>query len=133
MLVGWRMGDDLEVLAVLPDGTLSIDALSGSASHDIAGDLQLYVAGELASWLAHRLSVHQIPLQAIAAATVTAKIRTDLLPTARGRIVCFDFFVQSAIVTGERSYIGKLHEVNRWHTQMPSKNSFKPKPLRGST
>jgi hypothetical protein len=132
MLVGWRMSEDLEVLAALPDGTLSIDALSGSASHDIAGDLRLHIAGELTSWLAHRLSAHQIPLQAITVATVTASIRTDLLPTARNRIVSFDFSVRSVIVTDERSYIGQLQEVHRWHTRVPSNNSFKPKPLRGS-
>jgi hypothetical protein len=51
MLVGWRMGEDLEVLADLSDGTLHIDVLSGSVKHSINGDINLHIAGELRAWL----------------------------------------------------------------------------------
>ena len=132
MLVGWRMGDDLEALAELPDGTVSIDVLAGTASHDTAGAIQLYIAGELQAWLSHRLSVNRIPAQAITAAEVTAEICTDRIATNRKRIVSFDFSVQSIISTDECSYTGKLHETHSWHSRAPSNNSFKPKPLRGS-
>ena len=132
MLVGWRMGDDLEALAGLPDGTLLVDVLAGTASHDIAGNIQLRVAGELQSWLSHRLSINRIPAHSISSATVAAEIRTDRLDTNRARIVSFDFSVHSAISTDESSYTSELQEVHRWHSRLHSNNSFKPNPLRGS-
>jgi hypothetical protein len=132
MLVGWRMTEDLEILAALPDGTLSIDVLSGTVSHDVAGDIQLYIGGELQSWLSHRFRVYLIPLQAVLAAMVTAQIRTDLLVTNRQRIVSFDFSIRSLITTNECSYIGQLQGVHRWYTRISSNNAFNPSPLRGS-
>ena len=132
MLVGWRMGEDLEVLAELPDGILSINVLAGTASHDAAGMISIHIAGELQAWLSHRLSISQIPIQAISAADVVAKVCTDRLATNRKRIVSFDFSVRSVISTDECSYTGQLHEVHRWHSRVPSNGSFKPNPLRGS-
>ena len=132
MLVGWRMGEDFEVLAELPDGTVSINVLAGTASHDTGGAIQLHIAGELQAWLSHRLSVSRISAQAITAAEVTAKICTDRIATNRKRIVSFDFSVQSIISTDECIYTGQLHETHRWHSRLPSNNSFKPNPLRGS-
>ncbi len=126
MLVGWRMGDDLEILSELPDGTLSIDALTGTASHDVVGNIQLHVAGELQAWLSYRLGINQIPIQSISGAAVTTQICTGRLATNRKRIVSFDFSVQSTITTDECCYIGQLHEVHHWHSRVPSNNSFKP-------
>jgi hypothetical protein len=125
MLVGWRMGDDLEVLASLPDGTLHIDAMSGAATHSINGLLNLHVAGELQSWLQHRMSEKNIEPSAISSAIVRANIRTDRIATNRKRIVSFDFEVTSSIVTSEREYKGALIEVHQWHTRAPSNNSLK--------
>lgn len=122
MLVGWRMGDDLEALAGLPDGTLLVDVLAGTASHDIAGNIQLRVAGELQPWLSHRLSINRVPAHSIASATVAAEIRTDRLDTNRARIVSFDFSVHSAISTDESSYTSELQEVHRWHSRLPTNN-----------
>eukprot|EP00456_Euglypha_rotunda_P079837 TRINITY_DN76978_c0_g1_i1.p1 TRINITY_DN76978_c0_g1~~TRINITY_DN76978_c0_g1_i1.p1 ORF type:complete len:140 (-),score=16.83 TRINITY_DN76978_c0_g1_i1:199-618(-) len=118
MLVGWRMGEDLEVLAALPDGTLSINVLEGAASHDKIGAIQLHVAGELQSWLSDRLNASRIPAQIISSAEITVKIRTDRVDTNRKRIVSFDFSVQSVISTDECSYVGKLHETHRWHSRI---------------
>ena len=132
MLIGWHMGDDLETLARLPDGTLLIDALAAAASHDIAGNIQLHIAGELQAWLSHRLSINQIPAHSISSATVTAEIRTDRLDTNRAHIVSFYFSVHSEISTDECSYTSALQEVHRWHSRLPPNNSFKPNPLRGS-
>lgn len=125
MLVGWRMGDDLEVLAELPDGTLLIDALSGVATHSLNGHVNLYVAGELQAWLQNRLSESRIDPSAIARATVEASIRTDRIATNRKRIISFDFVVNSIIVTAKREYRGALAGVHRWHSRVPSNNAFK--------
>jgi hypothetical protein len=118
MLVGWRMAEDLEVLADLPDGTLAIDVLSGSAVHSVDGPLTLYIAGELQAWLQHRLSESAIDRSGIERAIVMAAIRTDRIATNRKRIISFDFTVDSTIVTAERQYRGKLCEVHQWHTRV---------------
>lgn len=57
MLVGWRMGEDREVLSELPDGVLTFDVLLGTAEHNVAGAASLCVAGEMAAWLKHRQRV----------------------------------------------------------------------------
>lgn len=120
MLVGWRMGEDLEVLADLPDGTLSIDILSGSANHSVNGPIRLHVAGELQAWLQHRLSESEIEPSIVDQARVTAVIRTDRIATNRKRIVSFDFTVDSVITTADREYRGRLCEVHQWHSRVPS-------------
>jgi hypothetical protein len=117
MLVGWRMGEDLETLADLPDGTLSFDVLSGTASHSVAGALSLHVAEEMQSWLQHRLVAHRIPADTLCAATLVAEIRTDRIATDRKRIVSFDFTCSSRLVTADRTYEGRLHEKHAWHSR----------------
>jgi hypothetical protein len=61
MLVGWRMTEDLERITELPDGVLTIDVLKGTTTHSAAGDLTLYIAGELQAWLAGRMAEAGIP------------------------------------------------------------------------
>ncbi|WP_129642528.1 hypothetical protein [Peristeroidobacter agariperforans] len=114
------MAEDLEILADLPDGTLSIDALSGSASHSVNGLINLHIAGELQTWLQQRLSESRIEPSIIVQAKVTAAVRTDRIATNRKRIVSFDFTVDSVISTTDREYRGKLCEVHQWHSRAPS-------------
>jgi hypothetical protein len=125
MLVGWRMGNDLEVLAGLPDGTLLINVLSGVATHSVNGRLSLQIASELQAWLQHRLSESEIDPSMITAASVEASIRTDRIATNRKRIVSFEFVVTSSILSSEREYKGTLVEVHHWHRRVPSNNSLK--------
>jgi hypothetical protein len=132
MLVGWRMADDLEVLASLPDGRLSVDVLSGSAGHSVQGELSLHIALELQAWLADRLSAFKIPAEALRAAVVLADIRTDRIATNRKRVISFEFSVESTITVEGREYRGRLVEAHQWHQRVPSNNSSKPTPLRGA-
>lgn len=125
MLVGWRMTEDFEVLAELPDGTLTIDALTGAGSHDVIGPLDLHIAGELQAWLLHRLGISGIPVESISSAIVVARVRTDRVATVRKRVVSFDFAVQSTISTGDHRYEGQLHETHHWHSRVPSNYSLK--------
>ncbi len=120
MLVGWRMVEDLEVLAALPDGTLRVNVLSGIATHSSQTPVELHIARELRAWLLHRFAEAAISPSDIDSAIVTASIRTDRIATNRKRIISFDFAAESAITTSEREYRGVLHEVHRWHTRMSS-------------
>jgi len=62
MLVGWRMTEDLDRLADLPDGVLRIDVLREVAAHSKAGPVELHVVQELSAWLRARLTALGIPL-----------------------------------------------------------------------
>ena len=118
MLVGWRMGEDLETLANLPDGTLSIDVLSGTASHSAVPQLSLHVAKEMQAWLESRMAAFGIPSEALDAAVVIAHIRTDRVATDRKRIVSFDFDCESTLTSGLRKYVGVLAEKHVWHRRV---------------
>ena len=59
------MGDHIELLSELPDGTLRFDVLNAQVSHSSAGPLKLQVAGELAAWFNHRLKELNIDSAAI--------------------------------------------------------------------
>jgi hypothetical protein len=118
MLVGWRMGDDLETFAQLPDGTLEVDCLKGTAHHSVSGPVSMLVASELTAWLGHRLEVHRFPSAELRTATVTARIRTDRIATNRKRVVSFDFAVESRVATTSHEYLGALTETHAWHTRV---------------
>ena len=118
MLVGWRMGDDLETLANLPDGTLSIDVLSATASHSAVSQLSLHVAKEMQAWLESRMVAFGIPTEALDVAVVIAHIRTDRVATDRKRIVAFEFNCESTLTSGPRTYVGALAEKHVWHRRV---------------
>ena len=117
MVVGWRMADDLEALAELPDGQLRFNVLAGTVTHSAAGDVSLHVALELSAWLKHRLSVLRIPEDAIEKAELSADFRTDRIKTDRKRIISFDWTCTSSINTDECSYTGALSEKHAWHSR----------------
>lgn len=117
ILVGWRMGEDLEALSELPDGVLLFDVLRGSVTHDLRGALELYVAGELSAWLKHRLASLNIPLSALDSATLRAEFKTGRIKTDRKRIVSFDWSCESSVATDEKTYVGRLVEAHQWHTR----------------
>ena len=115
MLVGWRMGEDLETLSALPDGELSINVLSGEATHSVVGSLKLWVAEEIQAWFKHRLEVSGIPAGEIQLASISAQINTGRIATNRKKVVSFDFTVTSQIETSDATYSGKLKETHQWH------------------
>lgn len=118
MLVGWRMQEDLEALADLPNGTLMIDVLNGTASHSTATVLSLHIAEELQAWLKHRTTELRIPFDTLNSATIIADISTDRIATNRKRIVAFDFKCRSKLVSGEHTYEGVLNEKHVWHSRV---------------
>jgi len=117
MFVGWRMNDDLELLAELPDGLVKVDLLTGQAEHDKTGPVKLYIATEIRSWLQDQFNKANIPSTAITSAKLDAQIKTDSIPTDRSRIILFDFIVESAISTTDASYTHTLKETHKWHSR----------------
>lgn len=124
MLVGWRMGGDLEALSALPDGTLRFDVLKGRVSHSSSGELELHVAGELGAWFEHRLKELTIDRTSILGAELVAEFTTGRLKTNRKRIVSFDWKCVSRITTDEKVYEGQLKEKHQWHSRLPPNNSL---------
>jgi hypothetical protein len=115
MLVGWRMGQDLEILAELPDGTLEFDLIEQTATHSVVGPVRLHIAAEIGAWLIWRLKDLAIPVDALRTARLRAQIRTDRIATNRKRIVSFDWTCESEISTDEKRYLGRLVEKHIWH------------------
>lgn len=113
------MGEDLELLSELPDGELSVNALTGGAMHSVAGSLKLGVAEEIQAWFMRRLEVSGIPVFEIRTALVSAKICTSRIATNRKKVVSFDFTVVSRIETSDATYRGELKEIHRWHQRLP--------------
>jgi hypothetical protein len=118
MLVGWRMAEDLERIADLPDGTLEFDLVAGRVTHNVAGPVELWVCGELTAWLKSRLDVLAIPMDSLRAATLCADFRTDRIATNRKKIVSFDWECRSRLATEETEYVGHLVEKHRWHKRV---------------
>jgi hypothetical protein len=116
MLVGWRGAGDIWAIAALPDGMISIDLLARTARHSTAGELQLYLTGELAAWLDHRLGSLAIPKVQIRTATVEAAYRTDRIKTNRKKVVSIDWTVESLLATDEAQYLGRVVETHQWHS-----------------
>jgi hypothetical protein len=114
------MGEDLETLAELPDGTLYIDVLSGKAEHSVAGTIDLYIASEIQAWFKHRLEVSDIPRSEIQSALVLARINTGRITTNRKKVISFDFNIESKIETTKTLYFGELREAHQWHQRVPS-------------
>jgi hypothetical protein len=124
MAIGWRMGDDLEILSELPDGTIHINLLTGVATHSVANEINLWIAGEMRAWLRNRFATDKIPEQQILRAEVCLSSKTDRISTDRKRIVSFDWHCSSLISTDEKTYEGQLNEGHTWHNR--TQNTSKP-------
>jgi hypothetical protein len=126
MFVGWRLGDDYEVLAALPDGTLLLDLLAESARHSSGINLNLWITGELSAWLKHRLEVHGVPIEAISNVSIRVEHKTDRIQTDRKKLVSFDFKCESTIQTLEKAYSGTLVERHTYHQRFNAQKSKNP-------
>lgn len=118
MAIGWRMGQDLEKLADLPDGTIKFDLLQGTASHSRVGEIDLWIAKEMQAWLKHRFEVDRIPENQILQGCVQLSSTTDRIKTDKKRIVSFDWECHSLIATDEKCYESHLKEAHSWHNRL---------------
>lgn len=118
MFVGWRLGDDYEKVAELPDGTLDLDLLAETANHSSGVTPALWITGELSAWLKHRLEVHNVPLSSIKVVRLAVTYTTDRIKTNRKKILSFDFSCRSVVETDESQYIGNLVEKHAYHERL---------------
>src|SRR5262245_35458039 len=98
MVVG-RMYEDLEKFAETTHASVTIDVLRRVAIKDGSEPLSLRIIDELAAWLTHRMSVSNIPSEAVSAATLHVDLRSDRVATERKRIVLFDLECRCEIDT----------------------------------
>jgi hypothetical protein len=115
MFVGWRMAEDLEILAELPDGTLEIDVLSETVRHSSGATPRLHVAGELAAWLRNRLDEARLALTELTKAHLVVVIRTERIVKTRKRLISFDFACTCTVTGYDRTYVGHLIETHKWN------------------
>lgn len=119
MFVGWRMGDDFELLASLPDGIIDINLIDSTATHGIIGKLDLHVAKEITAWLRLEMEKDNIDYSEIKNASLRVVVNTGHVSTNKKMIVCFDFDCQSKIETSSTTYEATLKELHKWHTRKP--------------
>lgn len=115
MIVGWRLGEDYETLAELPDGILHVDLINASNSHSSGSIPALWVTAELSMWLNNRLAVENIDRDQIRAVSIELKHSTDRISTNRKKIISFDFVCSSSIKTDEIEYKGALVAQHTYH------------------
>ena len=116
MAIGWRMGDDLDILADLPSGSIHFDILSGQATHNTQGLIHLHIASEMQAWFLDRLAKDSIPSEAIEFATLDTEMNTDRIATDKKRVVSFDWHCHSKIATVEKNYEAQLTDQHTWHS-----------------
>jgi hypothetical protein len=113
MFFGWRMSEDLETFAQLPEGKLTIDVLTGSCVHDAHGPVQTYIAGEIGAWFRSQLTGRGISIADITEATLSVDLKRR--PTPKGkRGITFDWYANSTIRTADRDYTADLAEPHTW-------------------
>lgn len=118
MFVGWRMGDDLEILSELPDGTITIDLLTGEATHSIEGPVQLHIAKEIQAWLQQQSKKENVDITKIEAGALDVDIDTGTIPTNKEKVVFFNFECRSFIKTNKATYQASLKNIGQWHTRL---------------
>lgn len=118
MFMGWRMSEDLEILAEIPDGQLTIDLLSGQSTHDAKGAIQLHIADEIRAWLKLECEKESIPFNQLSTAELVVDLDTSQVKTDKKRIVCFSFVCRSVIATDEHEYRAEAHETHKWHNRI---------------
>lgn len=118
MFVGWRMGDDLEALSDLPNGTISLNLLTGVATHSISGQIDLHIAKEIHAWLQQQSAKEGIDISQLVTATLEIDVDTSKVATNKKKIVMFNFECRSNIQTPETTYHATLKEAHKWHTRV---------------
>jgi hypothetical protein len=114
MFVGWRMTQDLEIFATIPEGQLTIDVLRGECKHESLGPIDTYIAGEISAWFKHRLTAHEIEQTEILQAVLTVQLNRIPQTSKRHRGVKFDWRCDGFICTIDREYRSQLHEPHTW-------------------
>lgn len=130
MFARWRDGGDFETLAALSDGVVTIDALTGAATHaptaacapadPAAGDaaaspIRLRIAEEIRSGLMDQLVRKEIQPSRVREAVLRIRVDTSQVKTDRNRIVHFDFHIASRIHAEAGVFEASQIEEHVWH------------------
>ena len=116
MIMGERMPyADLEVLAELPDGKLSIDLLTREARHSSAAPVALEIVDRLAEWLGERLASHRQATADLSEAHLELTWRTDAVPTVRARAIMFDWSCTCELSPRERKPRAERANGRMWY------------------
>jgi hypothetical protein len=115
ILVGPTLHKDLEMLAEIPDGRLTIDLFTQSVRHDIGGPLNLQVIDRLSVWLNKELETDKISTKDVQSVNFVIDIRTDRVPTDKRNIILFDFSGQGSLVTSFGTYVRTLKSYPVWY------------------
>lgn len=126
MFVGWRMAQDLEILAAIPEGQLTIDVLRGECQHESLGRINSSIASEISAWFKHRLTAHGIEQSEVLQAVLTVQLNRIPQTSKRRSGVTFDWRCDGFICTIDREYRSQLHESHTW---VPAET---PNPIAGS-
>jgi hypothetical protein len=94
MFCGWRLTNCVPELVDLGSGTLRIDAVSAGCLFDDEAIPKLSIAEELQAWLHEDLARNRIPLEALLAATLVAKLSFSEI--RRGERITGDHFFDDA-------------------------------------
>jgi hypothetical protein len=115
MFVGWRMGEDVDVLSKIHHGRIYIDVLLGQASLTAEQPINIRIARELQAWFVSALEKHNIPIEAIGEAKLIVNISAVTIERKRATVQDFDFDCYSLISTDEKAYEASLKEKHAWH------------------
>ena len=130
--MGWRMHDDLAILADLPDGSLSIDLISCTATHDAMGIIRLHIADEINAWLRAECQRESIPFDQLCKAKLVVDLHSSEIKRKKNQGVRFVFDCQSTIETDEHKCDLHLWD-KRGRGKRPDKRTFEAFTNRGSS
>jgi hypothetical protein len=118
MFMGWRMIEDLEILASLPDGRIVVNLIAETTSHDKVGMIDLHITKEIHAWLKNECEREAIDFSQLQTAKLTVDVNTSHISTKRQKIVCFGFSCHSLIETDEGRYSSDAIETHKWHRRI---------------
>lgn len=127
MFCGWRLCNSHETLTDRGSGTLHIDVLAETATHNETALQDLSIAGELIAWFQEDLRNNRIPVECIRSATLDAElVITDLSGPRQSpeiwntkirRYLSCDIRCRSRIETDEKSYDSEMVDHEEWPDQ----------------
>ena len=113
---GSRVAKDFEALAQLPDGTVLLDLVACTSTHEVAGPTQLRLCEELSSWLRSHLSRAGFDSSRLTHAQVTLSLDTSHPPTNRQAIVSFQLLAVASLGVGDHAYVASS-AAHHWHNR----------------
>lgn len=109
VFLGWRGRCDDPVLAELGSGTLVIDVLTGTATHDGVSVIEPTATGTfLYRWLREQAERHRVPLDGILRAELVVRYTVEPWDWEIPLWTLGYPDVRSRVVTAEREYTGSL-------------------------